>query len=169
MDASTITLDVRDDIRAGREPFAKIMTAVATIEAGQGLRLIAPFEPVPLYYALKHQGFSHTTRPMATGDWEVIFTRDSEPGTGGPENLTCGAPAIPPLDPIVTLDARGLEPPQPLVKILEALAALPVGAELRAQTDRRPLHLYPQLASRGFSAETEARSDGGFVTRIFKR
>lgn len=42
----------------------------------------------------------------------------------------------------VMVDARGLEPLQPLVIILEALERLPEGAELRARTDRRPLHLY---------------------------
>lgn len=68
--------------------------------------------------------------------------------------------------PVVEVDARGLEPPQPMVKILEALAALPAGAELRARTDRRPVHLYAQLKERGFTATTEEQSDGTFLTHI---
>jgi uncharacterized protein (DUF2249 family) len=67
---------------------------------------------------------------------------------------------------VVEVDARGLEPPQPLVKILETLAALPAGAELRACTDRRPMHLYAQLEERGFAAATEEQSDGSFITHI---
>ncbi|MCI0537122.1 MAG: DUF2249 domain-containing protein [Verrucomicrobiales bacterium] len=67
---------------------------------------------------------------------------------------------------LMTVDARGLEPPQPLVVILEALARLPEGVELRARTDRRPLHLYAQLKARGFSGETEEQHDGSFVTSI---
>lgn len=67
---------------------------------------------------------------------------------------------------LVDVDARGLEPPQPMLRILEALAALAVGATLRARTDRRPMHLYPLLAERGFTAETEEQSDGSFVTHI---
>ena len=66
----------------------------------------------------------------------------------------------------VTLDARGLEPPQPLVVILEALARLPEGAEMRARTDRRPMHLYALLAQRGFTGTTEEQPDGSFVTTI---
>ena len=66
----------------------------------------------------------------------------------------------------VEVDARGLEPPQPLVVILEAVARLPAGAKLRAQTDRRPLHLYPLLEQRGFVAETEEQHDGSFITDI---
>jgi uncharacterized protein (DUF2249 family) len=53
-----------------------------------------------------------------------------------------------------------------MVKILEALAALPAGAELRARTDRRPVHLYPHLEERGFAAESEEQSDGSFITHI---
>jgi uncharacterized protein (DUF2249 family) len=67
------------------------------------------------------------------------------------------------------LDARGLEPPQPLVAILEALGTLPVHAELRAHTDRRPMHLYAQLEARGFTGESQEQSDGSFITHIRHR
>jgi hypothetical protein len=66
----------------------------------------------------------------------------------------------------VEVDARGLEPPQPLVTILEAVEALPARAALLARTDRRPLHLYPQLEERGFTGTTEEQPDGSFVTLI---
>ncbi|MCC6235303.1 MAG: DUF2249 domain-containing protein [Verrucomicrobiales bacterium] len=64
------------------------------------------------------------------------------------------------------VDARGLEPPQPLVLILEALGRLPSGGELHARTDRRPLHLYPLLEQRGFRSETTEAPDHGFITVI---
>jgi TusA-related sulfurtransferase len=67
------------------------------------------------------------------------------------------------------VDARGLEPPQPLVKILEALSALRTGQQLRARTDRRPMLLFPQVEERGFKAETEEQSDGSFITQIEPR
>ena len=70
---------------------------------------------------------------------------------------------------VVDVDARGLEPPQPMVRILEALGSLPADAVLRARTDRRPLHLYPLLEDRGFTAETQAEADGSFVTQIHRR
>lgn len=66
----------------------------------------------------------------------------------------------------LTLDARGLEPPQPLVVILEALAGLPEGAEMRAHTDRRPMHLYALLEQRGFAGESEEQYDGSFITTV---
>src|ERR1041385_2645885 len=44
MDNEFISLDVREDIRSGREPFSKIMNAVAALEPNQKLLLIAPFD-----------------------------------------------------------------------------------------------------------------------------
>ena len=70
---------------------------------------------------------------------------------------------------VIEVDARGLEPPQPMVVILEALNALTGDAELRARTDRRPMHLYGQLELRGFVGETEEERDGSFVTHIRRR
>lgn len=67
---------------------------------------------------------------------------------------------------LVTLDARGLEPPQPLVVILEALERLPEDAEMRARTDRRPMHLYALLEERGYTGESEEQHDGSFITTI---
>ena len=71
--------------------------------------------------------------------------------------------------PVLEVDVRGLEPPQPLVKILEALATLPEGARLRAHTDRRPMHPYAKLEERGFVGETEEQKDGSFVTHVRRR
>ena len=43
-----MTMDVRDYIRSGHEPFSKIMNAAAALQADEQLLLIAPFEPRPL-------------------------------------------------------------------------------------------------------------------------
>lgn len=69
----------------------------------------------------------------------------------------------------IQLDARGLEPPQPMQKILEAVATLAAGATLVAHTDRQPLLLYPLLEQRGFTYETTAQLDGSHVTKIRQR
>jgi TusA-related sulfurtransferase len=67
---------------------------------------------------------------------------------------------------IIELDARGLEPPQPMMKILEAVATLPSDATLAAHTDRKPMLLYPQLEQRGFMYETVKQTDGSHLTHI---
>lgn len=69
---------------------------------------------------------------------------------------------------MLEVDTRGLEPPQPMVTILEALATLPKGVNLRARTDRRPMHLYAQLEQRGFKGTSEEQADGTFATMIVR-
>lgn len=67
---------------------------------------------------------------------------------------------------VIELDVRGLEPPQPLMKILEAVATLPDGATLVARTRWRPALLYAELEKRGFIGESEEQSDGSYITHI---
>ena len=185
-----VTLDVREDLRRGREPFSKIMSTVASLGADDQLFLIAPFEPTPLFRILGEQGFRHTMRTTESGDCEVLFSRqaqaevanraDAEPcgnhedSSRRPLQNRAGQSCPERSEPLqnleeVEVDARGLEPPQPLVKILEAVAILPEGASLCARTDRRPMHLYPRLEERGFAAETKEESDGSFITFISRR
>jgi len=170
MSNKTVTVDVRDDIRNGCEPFSRIMNAAAAMLANDSLLVIAPFEPVPLFRVMEKQGFVHNGQETAFGDWEILFTRQP---SATPAEAALASPPVrqsngiaPAPAQIVEVDARGLEPPQPMVKILEALVALPPGAELRARTERRPMHLYPHLEERGFTAATEEQPDGSFLTHI---
>ncbi len=71
----TVLVDVRDDVRAGREPFGRIMEALGSMRDGQELRLINVFEPVPLYEAMTERGFAHETKQLPDGDWQVRFFR----------------------------------------------------------------------------------------------
>jgi tRNA 2-thiouridine synthesizing protein A len=66
----------------------------------------------------------------------------------------------------VQLDVRGLEPPQPMVRVLEALDRLAPGAELEVHHDRRPLLLYPQLDARGYAHATDEPEPGLVRIRI---
>lgn len=68
-----LDLDVRPILRDGRDPFHEIMTAVAALARGQGLRLRAPFMPEPLLGVLAQRGFAHEVRELPAGDWEVRF------------------------------------------------------------------------------------------------
>ncbi len=170
MNHKTVTVDVREDIRNGREPFAKIMAAAAGLAPNERLLLIAPFEPIPLFAVLAKQGFQYESRSVGSGDWEVLFTRATTPSASqapapGREDRHGDGFTSDPAE-VVELDARGLEPPQPMVKILEAVSALRPCAELRARTDRRPMHLYPHLEERGFIAETKNQPDGSYLTQI---
>lgn len=51
----------------------------------------------------------------------------------------------------IHLDNRGLQPPEPMVRILEALGSLTPEDQLVVQMDREPILLYPELERRGFA------------------
>jgi uncharacterized protein (DUF2249 family) len=79
MPSPIITLDVRDDLRAGREPFPRIMETVGRLRDGEQLRILAPFEPRPLIGVLAAQGFLATVTKMDDGDFAVLFTPAASP------------------------------------------------------------------------------------------
>ena len=60
----------------------------------------------------------------------------------------------------VRLDVRGLEPPLPMVRVLEAVEALAPGQRLEVLHHRRPLFLYPQLEERGCRHATDEPEPG---------
>ncbi len=136
-----VHLDVREDIRQGREPFARIMQAVKALAEGEVLVLRTPFEPIPLYDVLGKRGLAHWTEARADDDWSVWFYRQA-----------------------VVIDVRGLEPPEPMRLVLERLETLAPGQRLEVVHDRRPMLLYPQLEHRGFSHRTDEEPAG--VVRI---
>ena len=168
MNEPPFTLDVCDDLKAGREPLSRILKAVSGLHDGQGLRLVAPFKPVPLFFVLGRMGFSHQETMIEPGRWEVLFEPAADRAAAGAPDSRHGEIAPTAASTHVEVDARGLEPPQPMVAILEALAALPDWAQLHAYTDRRPVHLYPQLEARGFTGTTEELPDGSHLTRIHR-
>ncbi|WML47743.1 DUF2249 domain-containing protein [Neobacillus sp. PS3-34] len=66
------------------------------------------------------------------------------------------------------LDNRGLEPPQPMMRTLEALEKMDSNGILTIFNDRRPMFLYEQLDELGFQHRTEPQHDGSFKIEIFR-
>lgn len=60
----------------------------------------------------------------------------------------------------IVLDARGLEPPEPMVLTMEALDRLGPSERLLVLLPREPYPLYRALELNGFSWQTECQSDG---------
>lgn len=142
-------LDVREDLRNGVEPFSRIMASQAGIPIGGVLRLRATFEPVPLYTALSHQGFSHWTERFADDDWRIWFYKGEI--TEAPEiTLVASNADAPDTNAVVLLDVRGLQPPEPMQRTLEALAQLAPNASLVQVNTRVPQLLIPHLNERGY-------------------
>lgn len=162
-----VILDVREQVRAGQEPFQRIMQTVMSLRDDQVLKLCNIFEPVPLYGVMAQRGFAHWTEQRGPQDWCITFYRATAQAATSPGPSTASKPAEPVGDAIL-VDARGLEPPQPMAKILENLPRIAAGGQILALTDRRPMLLYPKLEERGFSFSTEETTHGWFATRIWK-
>jgi len=164
-EANEVHFDVREDIRRGQDPFARIMATVKALAPEQALVLRAPFEPVPLLAVLRKRGFAHWAEQSAPDDWTVWFYREAS----GPAEAVAGARATASADgDMVVLDVRGLEPPEPLVEILDRLDSVRPGQRLVVLHERRPMLLYPQLDERGFLHDTE-EIEPGLVRIVIRR
>jgi uncharacterized protein (DUF2249 family) len=76
------------------------------------------------------------------------------------------APAVLHSPDRVEIDVRGLEPPHPMLRVLQRLDTLGIGQTLDVLHDRRPMLLYPQLEARGFAHETDEPEPGLVRIRI---
>ncbi len=75
MESSKTVIDVREDLREGREPFQRIMMAANSLQPGQEMELWALFEPKPLFAVMAGMGFDHEAVEEPNGDWKVRFFR----------------------------------------------------------------------------------------------
>ncbi|MCC7365064.1 MAG: DUF2249 domain-containing protein [Dehalococcoidia bacterium] len=66
------------------------------------------------------------------------------------------------------IDNRGLEPPEPMVRILRALQELNGEGQLVALMDREPHLLFPELERRGYTWSFEKDGQTPYVLTIWK-
>lgn len=133
--------------------------------------LLNDHDPVPLRYQFEAEfpgAVSWEYLERGPEDFRVKITkRQATSGvTSIPAGCTPPPAAAAPVaaDGVLEVDARGLEPPEPLIRILSALETLSAGATLHARTDREPCHLFGEATQRGFRHESKAQSDGSWLT-----
>lgn len=73
-------VDVRDDLREGREPFGDIMKALQETPQGHTFVLLATFLPEPLIALLGDQGYKSEAVELPGGEWRVAFRRETTEG-----------------------------------------------------------------------------------------
>ena len=69
----------------------------------------------------------------------------------------------------VKLDVRGLQPPEPLERVLAALSTLCEGQRVRMLIDRQPFPLYAILERDGYAYQARALPDSLFEILIWRR
>jgi uncharacterized protein (DUF2249 family) len=66
----------------------------------------------------------------------------------------------------ILVDARGLEPPEPMERVMQTLDLLRPGQTIRMLLHREPFPLYAILAERGYRHDTRMEADGSYVILI---
>ncbi len=69
----------------------------------------------------------------------------------------------------ISLDLRGLEPPEPLERVLTALSTLRPDQRLVLLIPREPVPLYRILARNGYVHSTLLRNDGLFEVTVWQK
>ena len=179
MNTSTETDLTHFDVRAipCRVKHAQIIQRWQELPLGAHFVLINDHDPVPLYYQFATIFAGEFTWEHLVAGPDVYQVKISRVAAAK------GTVVIPPINggcgnhhhsdkPVTAttadgeVDARGLEPPQPMMTILGAVEGLKAGAVLRARTDRQPLHLYPELEARGVHYLSEQQGDGSWITTM---
>ncbi|MDO6966887.1 DUF2249 domain-containing protein [Rhizobium alvei] len=158
-------LDVREMLATGIEPFPAIMSATDELRPGQGLLLIAPFQPKPLYSVMERKGFRHEVTALDTGDFEVRFRPvAAEIVTSSNVSEDDDWP-----EPSRSFDLTELEPPQPMVRILGELETMGAGEVLFVVLAREPVFLFPELTRRGHKWAGNYDKSGEAFRLLIKR
>jgi len=167
-DSDIVVVDVRDELRAGREPFSQIMGSLRIRPEHGALCVRAIFEPVPLYAVMQRQHLAHWTERLADDDWKVWFYPETAEQLEPAVQSAAAEESVSDLEAnVIVLDVRGLEPPVPMMRTLEALEQLPQGATLVQLNVRVPQFLLPLLEQRGFSYEIREQDED--LVRLFIR
>ncbi|WP_240343790.1 DUF2249 domain-containing protein [Paenibacillus sp. SYP-B3998] len=69
---------------------------------------------------------------------------------------------------VVELDNRGLEPPQPMIRTLQALESSIIGDQVKIHNDRLPMFLIEELQRLGYPYQVEHQADGSVKVIIDK-
>jgi hypothetical protein len=131
---------------------------------------------------MEKRGFGHKVEKRADDDWSVWFFRQEKPAVDAPSSSSAPPPHQP--NPPATsgaaatddaaartevwLDVRDLEPPEPLVRTLEALEGLPENSVLVQVNMRVPQFLLPILRERGFHFTIDELQANEVQVRIWR-
>ncbi|WP_026326932.1 DUF2249 domain-containing protein [Paenibacillus ginsengihumi] len=191
-EAKVVELDVRPQLRNKLEPFQLIMETVKSLGKDDIFVLHATIKPTPLFGVLKLKGFAGKAEQVGEEHWVSTFVSkknkhwldetasgeqpaaaaadaaEAVPPTDGTDDAGEGAGAAQ-RDPVtISLDNRGLEPPQPMIRTLAALERCRPGDAVTIHNDRVPMFLIEELHSLGYPYEVEEQPDGSAKVTIRK-
>jgi TusA-related sulfurtransferase len=174
-DLNKVELDVREELRNKRDPFEIIIGAVKKLDKNDLLVLHATIKPVPLLGLMKLKGYSGKSERLASDHWVTRFVhktharllnQDQTEEEQEEEAVSLRPPGGP--GRTVELDNRGLEPPQPMLRTLDALKKAAPGDKVIIHNDRVPAFLLEEIKEMGYPAEIANQPDGSAIVTIEK-
>jgi len=169
-------LDVRPILAQKLDPIKIILQSIDTLKEGHTLKLIAPFEPIPLIHMLNSKGYTHEVEQEA-GSVITYFWKD--PNALRSQKMPANTQASPietDFESLAlkykgrlrTIDVRNLEMPQPMIMILENLQEMQDNEALFVYHKKLPVYLLPHLQERGYEHSTQPTEDGKMNLIIYK-
>ena len=167
-------LDVREMLKAGKDPFNIIMNALSNLSTNSVLKIINTFEPTPLISILSKKGYVHNTiviekqlvHTYFKKDSAIIFDNKEISDNNSSEEITIVLKSFG--TNIKELDVRHLEMPLPMAMILNELPSLPDDYILLVNHKKVPKFLFPELAERGYQWRIQIISENNVKLFIFK-
>lgn len=167
-----IDFDVRELLASGNDPLTLILDKVKSVKAGEALKVINTFEPVPLIKMLEKKNFEVYADVISDDLVETYFYKKSgntvevKPKEGADSGWDEVINRF--TDNLVTVDVRELEMPQPMLTILGELDKLPADKALFVYHKRIPVFLLPELSERKLDYRIQEISEGEVHILIFK-
>lgn len=168
-----IDFDVREVLASGKDPLTLIMDKIKTVKAGQALKIINTFEPVPLIIMLEKKGYEVFADVINTDLVETYFYKKSDKSSVKTESAKNTSTNFEEEvsrfgENLVKVDVRELPMPQPMHTILGELETLPAETALYVHHKRIPVFLLPELVEMKFEYRIKEISDGDVRLLIYK-
>lgn len=168
-----VKLDVRPVIEGGNDPLQNILEKIKTLQTDEVLAITNTFEPTPLIFLLKKQGFDSYVEVINVNLIQTYFYRVKEASATGDLSMEAKSSGWEVIlqqysNRLQTVDVRQLQMPLPMMTILEALDQLPDGNALFVYHKRIPVFLLPELAERKLDYRINEISEGEVHLLIFK-
>lgn len=169
-------LDVRPVLANKQDPIKIILRHIDALGENETLKLIAPFEPVPLIHMLSVKGYNYEVQQeggsVITYFWKDPNAIPKKSAAAGKLPETSEADFESLLSRyeghMRTIDVRNLEMPQPMIMILENLQELQEHEALFVHHKKLPVYLLPHLRERGYAHSTQPTADGKMNLIIYK-
>lgn len=171
-----VELDVRNDIAQGRDPFNRIMDTLSEIPQANTMKLINSFEPIPLINLLTKKGYLTYTlykepslvHTFIKHSGVTVLQKESESSSFITSDVEMEELIKSFEMRIRNLDVRNLEMPMPMVTILAELDVLPGKTLLSVLHNKIPVHLFPELDSRGYLYKVYKVKEDKVMILIYK-